>query len=233
MTGPYPPQYGAGPGGPQSQPGYPNSFGQQYPAMGGQPPPGQPQPYPDGGFNATYPGTLPPPVQYPPRKRRKWIIAAVAVLAVAVIVGVLSVVTLTGGRAEESSGGQLTEASAQAAIQEYLDALSNGDDETVARHTLCGLFDAAKERRADLALASLSSEAFRKQYSVAEVTSIDKMVRWSPMQAQVLFTMEVEPARNARGSQPEDGEEQAIAQLLSLDNEILVCSYLPRTAGQY
>ncbi len=224
MTGPYPPQYGAGPVGPHPQPGYPNSFAQPYPPVA--------QPYPDGGFDATYPGMLPPPVQYPPRRRR-WIIAAVAVLAVAAIVGVIAAVVLTNGRNEQASGGSLTEASAQTAIQDYLDALSNGDDETVARNTLCGLFDAAKERRADLALAGLSSDAFRKQYSSAEVTSIDKMVLWSPTQAQVLFTMRVEPASGSRGNQPQNGEEQAIAQLLSIDNEILVCSYLPRTAGQY
>ena len=51
--------------------------------------------------------------------------------------------------------------------------MTNGDDETVARHTLCGLFDAVKERRSDLALAGLSSDAFRKQFSQAEVTSVD------------------------------------------------------------
>ena len=218
MTGPYPPQYGAGPTGPQM---YPQ---QQYPPVA--------QPYPDGGFDATYPGMLPPPVQYPPRRRRGWIIAAVAALAVVAIVGVIAAVVLTGGRYEQKSGGALTEASAQTAIQDYLDALSNGDDETVARNTLCGLFDAAKERRADLALAGLSSDAFRKQYSSAEVTSIDKMVMWSPSQAQALFTMRVEPASGSRGNQTQDGEEQAIAQLLSIDNEVLVCSYLPRTAGQ-
>lgn len=229
MTGPYPPQYGAGPVGPQM---YPGSYPQQYPPMTGNPAPGPAQPYPDGGFDSTYPGMLPPPVQYPPRRRRKWIIGAVAALAVIVVGGVIAAMVLTDGRADQSSGGQLTEASAQAAIQDYLDALSNGDDETVARHTLCGLFDAARERRADLALAGLSSDAFRKQYGFAEVTAIDKMVQWSPTQAQVLFTMQVEPARGARGAQ-QSGEEQAIAQLLSLDDEILVCSYLPRTAGQY
>ena len=47
------------------------------------------------------------------------------------------------------------------------------------------------------------------------------------------YSMRVEPARNSRGTQPQDGEEQAIAQLLSIDNEVLVCSFLPRTAGQY
>ena len=107
--------------------------------------------------------------------------------------------------------------------------------ETVARHTLCGLFDAVKEHRSDLALASLSSDAFRKQYSRAEVTSIDKMVLWSPNQAQVLFTMKVAPAADpsTRSLPPKSDEEQAVAQLLAQDNEILVCSYLPRTAGQY
>ena len=127
----------------------------------------------------------------------------------------------------------LTPASARAAIQEYLDALSGGDDETVARHTLCGLFDSVKERRSDLALAGLSSDAFRKQYSSAEVTSIDKMVSPSPNQAQVLFTMRVAPARGSTRDQPPEDGQQAVAQLLAQDGEILVCSYLPRTAGQY
>lgn len=223
MPGPYPPPYGAGPDGPQMRP---EAFPQQsYPPA---------QPYPEGGIDATYPGTLPPPVPYPRRRRGKWIIAAVAAVAVVAVVGLIAVATLTRDRAEPSPGGTLTEASAQTAIQNYLDALSNGDKETVARNTLCGLFDVAKERRADLALAGLSSDAFRRQYSMAEVTSIDKMVTWSPSQAQVLFTMRVEPARSSRGSQPQkEQEEQAIAQLLSVDGEILVCSYLPRTTGQY
>lgn len=219
MTGPYPPQYGAGPVGPQM---YPESY----------PPQTYPQ-YLGSGIDATYPGMLPPPVQYPRRGRRKWIIAAVAAVAIAAIAGVVAGVVLGGGQEEQMPGGTLSEASAKAAIQNYIDALTNGDDETVARNTLCGLFDAAKEKRADLALAGLSSDAFRKQYSSAEVTSIDKMVSWSPTQAQVLFTMRVEPASGSRGNQPQNDEEQAIAQLLSLDNEVLVCSYLPRTAGQY
>ncbi len=225
MSGPYPPPYGVGPVGPNMNP---EAFPQQsYPPV----PPAQP--YPDGGIDATYPGALPPPVQYPRPNRGKWLIAAGIALVVVVLVGVIAAAALTGGRDKPGSGGQLTEASARAAIQDYLDALSNGDDETVARNTLCGLFDAAKERRSDLALAGLSSEAFRRQYSTAEVTSIDKMVSWSPSQAQVLFTMRVEPARSPRGNQPQNEEEQAIAQLLSNDGEILVCSYLPRTAGQY
>jgi hypothetical protein len=208
MTGPYPPEYGAGPVGPQM-------YG--------------PQPYP-GNVPSPYPSMLPPPVQYP--KRRWRLPVAIAVLALVVVAALITAIVLAS-RDNAPSQGTLTDASAKAAIQEYLDALSRGDDETVARHTLCGLFDAVKEHRSDLALASLSSDAFRKQYSRAEVTSIDKMVQWSPNQAQVLFTMRVAPASGSTRDQPPKDEEQAVAQLLSQDNEILVCSYLPRMAGQY
>jgi len=189
-----------------------------------------PQPYP-ANVPSPYPSMLPPPVPYP--KRRWWPIAA-GVLAVAVVAALVTAIVLAS-RNDASGNTALTQASAKAAIQEYLDALSKGDDQTVARHTLCGLFDAVKEHRSDLALASLSSDAFRKQYSRAEVTSIDKMVLWSPNQAQVLFTMKVAPAAGSitRSLQPKSDEEQAVAQLLAQDNEILVCSYLPRTAGQF
>ena len=208
MTGPYPPEYGAGPVGPQMYP---------------------PQPYPEN-VPSPYPAMLPPPLQYP--KRRWWPIAVV-VASVVVIAGLVAAIVFASRNDNSSGQMALTDASAKAAIQEYLDALTKGDDETVARHTLCGLFDAVKERRSDLALAALSSDAFRKQYSRAEVTSIDKMVLWSPNQAQVLFTMRVAPATGSTRGQPARDEQQAIAQLLSQDNEVLVCSYLPRTAGQY
>ena len=209
MTGPYPPEYGAGPVGPQMY---------------------APQPYPEN-VPSPYPSMLPPPVHYP--KRRRWLPVAIAALALLVIAGLVTAIVFASRDDTASNQTGLTDASAQAAIQEYLDALSQGDDETVARHTLCGLFDAVKEHRSDLALASLSSDAFRKQYSRAEVTSIDKMVQWSPNQAQVLFTMRVAPATGSTRYQPPKDEEQAVAQLLTQDNEILVCSYLPRTAGQY
>jgi hypothetical protein len=194
--------------------------------------PGAGQQYPGGTLDASYPGTLPPPVPYRRPGRRKWVVTALAILVVAVV-AVITAVVLTRGDDESAAGGALTEASARSAIQNYLDALSHGDDETVARHTLCGLFDAVKEKRSDLALASLSSDAFRKQYSSAQVTSIDKMVLSSPTQAQVLFTMKVTPASRSTRTTPQDADEQAVAQVLSIDNEVLVCSYLPRTAGQY
>ena len=209
MTGPYPPEYGAGPVGPQ-----------MYAA----------QPYPENG-PSPYPSMLPPPLQYP--KRRWWPPVVAAALAVAVVAAVVTAIVFASRNDNASRNSALTDASAKAAIQEYLDALTKGDDETVARHTLCGLFDAVKENRSDLALAGLSSDAFRKQYSRAEVTSIDKMVLWSPNQAQVLFTMRVAPATGSTRDQQPNSEEQGVAQLLSEDNEVLVCSYLPRTAGQY
>ncbi|MBE1548829.1 hypothetical protein GGC64_002853 [Mycobacterium sp. OAS707] len=210
MTGPYPPDYGAGPVGPQMYP---------------------PQPYPEN-VPSPYPAMLPPPLQYP--KRRWWPIAAAA--AAAVLVAALVAAIVFASRNDDNSGRTaLTDAKAKAAIQEYLDALSKGDDQTVARHTLCGLYDSVKEHRSDLALASLSSDAFRKQYSHAEVTSIDKMVSLSPNQAQVLFTMKVAPASPSsnRTQASNDDEQQAVAQVLAQDKETLVCSYLPRTAGQY
>mgnify|MGYP000002839098 FL=1 len=224
MTGPYPPPYGTGPVGPPlNQPNQP--YG---------PPPYPPvtQPYPDAGIGATYPGTLPPPVNYP-RRGRRWLIGGLVTLAVLLVGALIVGVALSGGSDERTASGALTDASAQAAIQDYLDALSSGDEETVARHTLCGLYDAVKERRSDLALAGLTSDAFRKQYSSAEVVSIDQMVPSSPTQAQVLFTMRVSPASGSARNPARDGEEQAVAQLLSVDGEVLVCSYLPRTAGQY
>ncbi|MCV7303060.1 hypothetical protein H7J93_25890 [Mycobacterium barrassiae] len=215
MSGPYPPEYGAGPVAPQ-----------MYPETG-------PQPFPQEPYPQTYPGMLPPPVPYPKKRRWPLLVGLLAIVAVAAVVA--GIVFATRGNDGTSAGSAtLTDASAKAAIQEYLDAMTNGDDETVARHTLCGLFDAVKERRSDMALANLASDAFRQQYGRAEVTSIDKIVMWSPNQAQVLFTMQVEPSNSSRRGQPRPkGEQQAVAQLLTQGDEVLVCSYLPRTAGQY
>jgi hypothetical protein len=186
-------------------------------------------PYPE--VPSAYPGMLPPPVPY--RKRRRWPIVAGALAAVAAIAGLIAAIVLAGGSDDTARTGALTDESAKVALQDYLDALTNGDDETVARHTLCGLFDAVKEKRSDLALAGLSGDAFRKQYDSAEVISIDKMVMPSPHQAQVLFTMRVTPASGSRRGQTDTEDQQAVAQLLAQGNEVLVCSYLPRTGGQY
>lgn len=214
MAGPYPPQYGVGPVGP--------------------PPPhrGPPQPYPDAPIPPPfYPGMLPPPIPYPKRSRWRAVLAALVAVAV-VAAAVVATVVVMRGDDDKSEPDRLTTASAQTAIQDYLDALQRGDVEKIARHTLCGLFDAVKEKKSDLALADLSSDAFRKQFGKAEVTSIDKMVFSSPYQAQVLFSMNVTPA-GSRTQPPPETEEQGVAQILAQDNQVLVCSYLLRAAGQY
>jgi len=170
---------------------------------------------------------LPPPVNYPkaPRRKRFLLIAMLAVALVAVVVAV-AVVAANNRR---DRGVVVTEASATTAIQGYLDALLKGDDQTVARNNSCGFFDAVKDRRSDMTLANLTSDAFRRQYDAVTVSSVDKIVTWSPTQAQVLFTMRATPAGRSRG----EVERQGIAQLLVQDRDILVCSYLPRNSDQF
>ena len=219
MAGPYPPQQ---PGGAEGQPLGVQGLGAQGP--GGQPFPGSPYPYP-----AVYPGPLPPPVGYPepPRRNRAWLWAALGLGLVAALVA--AAVFANGGRTGGGTGG-FTDAAAKTTIQNYLTALSDSDTETVARNNLCGMFDAVKDRKSDLALARLASDAFRKQFAQAEVISIDEIVPSSSYQAQVLFTMRVQPASTSRKARD---EEQGVAQLLRQDGKLLVCSYLLRTAAQY
>jgi hypothetical protein len=213
MAGPYP---------------YPDSSPQQpFPPQGanyGQPP--YSGAYPEQ-VPSPYPGALPPPLPYPkPPRRKRFLIAGIAILTVAVIAAVVATLLVFGGE-EEVTDVAVTPERAQVAIQDYLDALSRGDTETVASNASCGLFDEIKDRKADMALAKLASDAFRRQFKSTEVTSIDKVVTWSPTQSQVLFTMQVQPAR-VQGQ----AERQAVAQILTLDDELLICSYLPRT-GQF
>lgn len=188
-----------------------------------------PPSHPPTAAASVYPGMLPPPVPYPGGSR--WRVVAV-ILVVLVILGGATTAVVYGLTAEKRTvavGGDITEASAKAAIQNYLDALERGDTEAVARNTQCGFYDEIKDKRADQALARLTSETFRKQFSRADVTSIDKMVFMSPSQAQVLFSMQVMPT--SRGGKQR--QEQAIAQVLSADDTLLVCQYLLRSAGQY
>jgi len=213
MAGPYPPHQPGGPEDP-SPPGTPAYPAQLYPAY----------PYPGG-----YPGPLPPPVNYPasPRRGRALLWALLGLLLVAALVA--AALTFGGGRAGQGSAG-FTNAATKDAIQNYLTALSDRDTETVAENNLCGMFDAITDRRSDLALARLASDAFRSQFSRAEVVSIDKIVLSSAYQAQVLFTMNVSPASLSRNDRE---QEQGVAQILRQDNRLLVCSYLLRTTAQY
>lgn len=196
--------------------------------MAGPPYPytGQPLPYPE-------PFRVPPPYPGPPprRPRRRGRALAVVVACLAVVAGIVVAAVLAGRGPAPSSSTGLTADAVKVAIQKYLDALSDGDIQTISRNTLCGLYDGVKDRRTDDALARMSSDAFQKQFAKADVTSVDTMVFSSPNSAQVLFTMKVAPATGSR-----DGggiERQAVAQVLAHDNQILVCSYVQRAAGTF
>ena len=195
-----------------------NPHPESFPPYRGEPVPypNQPPPY--------YPGILPPPMPYPQpkpqRRKRIALIVAATLLIVAIAGGVLYAVT-------DNQRG-LSNAEATSTIQGYLNALLHQDKKAVARHALCGLYDGVKDHSADLTVANLASDAFRRQFSAAEVTSIDKIVMLSPTQAQVLFTMKVTPAARPLRGTPTKSEVQAVAQLLIQPGDSLVCSYLPR-----
>jgi hypothetical protein len=177
--------------------------------------------------SAAYPGPLPPPVLYPKRRRRRLMVGAlVGLLLIAALTAAIMLGAHTG---PATPAGAISDATAKTAIQGYLDALEHRDTETIARNSLCGIYDAVRDRRSDQALAKLSSDAFRKQFSDAQVTTIDKIVYWSNYQAQVLFSMRV---TSAAAGAPRDNV-QGIAQLLLQHNQVLVCSYVLRTAGSY
>ncbi|MGY4708965.1 Rv0361 family membrane protein [Mycolicibacterium sp. CBM1] len=224
MAGPIPPNQRVGAEGqpPAGQPAYSEPYPEEpYGRPGG--------PAPMGPYPGVYPGALPPPVSYPKPRRRKalWLAALAVVLVLAAIGTVLAIRT---DRPTGTAAGTFTDSATKTSIQGYLTALSNGDTETVARNNLCGMYDGVKDRKSDLALARLASDAFRRQFAGAEVSSIDAIVPWSNYQAQVLFTMKVAPSSSARGTR---SEEQGVAQVLRQGNQLLVCSYLLRTAAQY
>lgn len=184
-------------------------------------------PFGAGPAAANYPGP-PPPDPYPSRRRGRTVLLWIAVLVV--VAGAVSAVVFAardGGRAAPTSA--ITQDSAKRAIQGYLDALSDKDLQTISRNALCGLYDGVHDRRSDDALAKMSADAFNKQFSGVEVLTIDQIVFASPNSAQVLFTMRATPARGNRGPD----ERQGVAQLLTHNDELLVCSYVLRTAGAF
>jgi hypothetical protein len=215
MPGPYSSDHQLGADGPPFTDSHPS---EPIPAAPGFPP--SPQ-------GALHPGPLPPPLPYPrPRRRRRLLLGAVVILLVTA--AVTTAILRTSHRGPAATGA-FSNATATSAIQSYLDALEHRDTEAIARNALCGLYDAVRDRRSDQAVAKLSSDAFRKQFSEAQVTSIDKIVYWSDYQAQVLFSMRVQQA----GGSSARSEVQGVAQLLSQHNQVVVCSYVLRTAGFY
>jgi hypothetical protein len=177
---------------------------------------------------AKYAGLMPPPAPYPRRRSKRRLI--IGVLVAVALVAALTAAILYGVRTNgANTGATFSEGTAKAAIQEYLDALEHRDIDVIVRNALCGMYDGVRDKRSDQALAKLSSDAFRKQFSEAEVTSIDKIVFLSQYQAQALFTMQVSPATGG----PMRGDVQGISQLLFQRGQITVCSYVLRTAGSY
>jgi hypothetical protein len=224
MPGPYLPHHGIGTDGPpftDSHPSQPILAQQAYAGpLTGEAAQAAPP-------SAAYPGLLPPPLPYPRRRRRQLVLGTL--IAMVLIAAMTTAIIYGSHHGGTTSGGAFSDTTSKTAIQGYLDALQQRDTETIARNTLCGIYDAVRDRRPDQALAKLSSDAFRKQFSEARVTSIDKIVYWSSYQAQVLFSMRV---KVFTGGSPRDGV-QGIAQLLLQHNQILVCSYVLRTAGIY
>ena len=226
MVGPHSPKHAVG----ISGPAYTGPDGHQHrhrePTY-----PQPPQPPPSAHHSVPpptpYPGLLPPPLPYPKRRSRRLLIGIV--VAVAVLAATTTAIVAGTRNNGSTTTHAVSDASAQVAIQGYLDALEHRDVQGIVRNALCGLYDAVRDRRSDEALAKLSSDAFRKQFSQADITSIDKIIHMSQYQAQVLFTMQVVAAT---GGPPRD-HVQGIAQLLFQRNQILVCSYVLRTAGIY
>jgi hypothetical protein len=210
MGGPHPPNHAVGADGPAPYAGsQPVEFPHE-PNVGGQ------------AF-----GQVPPP-GYPKRRSKRRLIIGI-LLAVALFAA-MTVAIVYGVRTNgANTGAAFSEASAKSAIQGYLDALERRDTDDIVRNALCGLYDAVRDKRSDQALAKLSSDAFRKQFSDVEVTSVDKIVYLSQYQAQALFTMRVSPAAGG----PMRGDVQGVAQLLFQRGETLVCSYVLRTGGSY
>ncbi|OBA71204.1 hypothetical protein A5641_11060 [Mycobacterium sp. 1554424.7] len=168
------------------------------------------------------------PVAYPQRRSKRRLVIGV-LLAVALAAALTLAITYGVRTNGANTGTSLSEGAAKTAIQQYLDALDHRDIDVIVRNALCGMYDGVRDKRSDQALAKMSSDAFRKQFSEVELTSIDKIVYLSQYQAQALFTMRVTPAAGG----PSRGDVQGVAQLLFQRGQIEVCSYVLRTGSSY
>ena len=191
---------------------------------------GGPVPYPGAVGFPHDPGQM-PPTGYPKRRSRRPLI--IGILLAGALLTAMTVLSVHGVRTHGATSGPTFEASAKTAIQKYVDALEHGDTDTIVRNALCGMYDVIRDKRSDQALAKLNSDAFRKQFSEIQLTSVDKVVYLSQYQAQALFTMRVSPVAGG----PAHRDVQGLAQLLLLQRgqtpETLVCSYVLRTGGTY
>ncbi len=223
MAGPHPPNHTVGTDGPTPHTeAQPLEFPDE-PTAGAF----RPAPPSDAGLSpANYAG--PPPLIYPRRRSKRRLI--IGMLVTVALVAAMTVAIVYGVRTNgANTGSSFSEGAAKGAIQGYLDALERRDVDVIVRNALCGMYDGVRDKRADQALAKMSSDAFRKQFSEVELTAVDKIVYLSQYQAQALFTMRVTPAIGG----PTRGDVQGIAQLLFQRGQIMVCSYVLRTASSY
>jgi len=210
MAGPHPPNHAVGANGP-------TPYGES-----------QPLEFPDESPTGAAPFGPPSPAPAPTRKSRRGLI--VGLLAVVAVAAAMTMAIVYGVRTNgANTGAAFSEASAKTAIQGYLDDLDRRDIDGIVRNALCGMYDGVRDKRSDQALAKLGSDAFRRQFSAVELTSIDKIVYLSQYQAQALFTMQVSPATGG----PMHGQVQGVAQLLFQRGQILVCSYVLRNGSSY
>ena len=224
MGGPHPPNHAVGSDGPTTPAG---SQPLEFPHEPDAADPAFPPTSDAGPPSAYYAGQL-PPTPYPRRRPKRGLI--IGILVAVAVVAVLTVAIVYGVRTNgANSGATFSDGAAKTAIQGYLDALEHRDVDGIVRNALCGMYDGVRDKRSDQALARMSSDAFRKQFSEVEVTSIDKIVYLSQYQAQAIFTMRVTPATGG----PSHGQVQGVAQLLFQHGQILVCSYVLRTGGSY
>jgi len=210
MAGPHTPNHTVGADGPIP---YPES---------------RPLEFPNGSTAGAAPFGPAAPAPAPTRKSRRGLI--VGLLAVVAVAAAMTMAIVYGVRTNgANTGAAFSEASAKTAIQGYLDDLDRRDIDGIVRNALCGMYDSVRDKRSDQALAKLGSDAFRRQFSAVELTSIDKIVYLSQYQAQALFTMQVSPATGG----PMHGQVQGVAQLLFQRGQILVCSYVLRSGSSY
>ncbi len=226
MAGPYPPNHAVGSDGPMP-PAESQRLEFPHEPKAGDPAFVPTSTSPAGPPPAYYAGP-PAPAPYPQRRSKRPLIIGLLV-ALALVAG-MTVAIVYGVRTNgANTGATFSEGAAKTAIQGYLDALEHRDMDGIVRNALCGMYDGVRDKRSDQALARMSSDAFRKQFSQVEVTSIDKIVYLSQYQAQALFTMKVSPATGG----PMHGQVQGVAQLLFQRGQIMVCSYVLRTGGSY
>lgn len=164
---------------------------------------------------------MPPPVDYPERKRKVpgWLVPAAVVAALVVLALLLGLLTKNSGVSHRPS-----ETKIQQTIQGYLDAMAKLDTVTLARNAGCGLYDAVRDKDTDDTIVRANAQQFVSTFGTATVKSIDKIVYFSEYQLKVLFTAQ---------SQKRKDTPQGQAELLINDGKIYVCSAYMRGANAF